>query len=581
MDPWINWLVAVTNKGAVWLFLWSWQALALLACVWLGVKLTRLKSPALRHRIWLLGLIAVAAFPLWPLLLEWLGAPPPSSRPLPPAVEIPISIITVATPKADQIVTTDSTARTLTIPAIAQSCIFLAWLVGAMISLARVAYNGARLGRIRTRAVPVTLAELGIDESECEMLMPAGKRLALSNETNSPILVGVLHPLILLPMDLASWTDAAQRRAMVLHESAHIARRDHYANLFQALLSAIFYFHPLVRYACYQLNMNEEMACDDQVISSGTQTETYAEIILKAAERNLRTGGAHQPALFSSRKVLEKRIEMIMNTDRGRMVARSWRYLLLPAALITCLAWLLVPGRMARTTQFEYLEGKMANPMQFEYPSGNDEEILKALVRKLAETIPQQDNSMDQYLSPKDCRETERFGKPMSEIIKEFYEHGNTITKIDVEDIRVNLSPLDHKRGVSFQTTIYIRPQGGDQEISVFRRYWVNFQKLNGIWQGSRNAEHLSSKLRDTIMSWLMPPPTLPEMTGAQDNKFQSDREAVYTLLRELADAMLRRNLSFFERTLTDDYVGVHHTSLNSFNKTQQIAAILKLRSFG
>jgi hypothetical protein len=75
-------------------------------------------------------------------------------------------------------------------------------------------------------------------------------------------------------------------------------------------------------------------------------------------------------------------------------------------------------------------------------------------------------------------------------------------------------------------------------------------------------------------MGWLMPPPPLPEMTGAQDNKFQSDREAVYTLLRELADATLRRNLSFFERTLTDDYVGVHNNSLKSFNKTQQIAAI-------
>lgn len=54
------WLITTASRGAVGLLAWSWQALALLALVWLAMKLLRMKSPALRHQVWLLGLVAVA-----------------------------------------------------------------------------------------------------------------------------------------------------------------------------------------------------------------------------------------------------------------------------------------------------------------------------------------------------------------------------------------------------------------------------------------------------------------------------------------------------------------------------------------
>src|SRR5262249_61493137 len=53
-----------------------------------------------------------------------------------------------------------------------------------------------------------------------------------------------------------------------------------------------------------------------------------------------------------------------------------------------------------------------------------------------------------------------------------------------------------------------------------------------------------------------------------------NDRDAIYALLREMADATLRRDTSVFERILTDDYIGMSPDSLNSLNKAQQIAAI-------
>ena len=50
--------------GATWLLTWSWQALLLLGVVWLMLKLSRVKAPVVRHQLWLVGLLAVAALPL-------------------------------------------------------------------------------------------------------------------------------------------------------------------------------------------------------------------------------------------------------------------------------------------------------------------------------------------------------------------------------------------------------------------------------------------------------------------------------------------------------------------------------------
>src|SRR6266542_6690195 len=92
-------------------------------------------------------------------------------------------------------------------------------------------------------------------------------------------------------------------------------------------LSVIFFFHPLVRYACRQLSLEREMACDDRVVAAGVAAEVYAAGVLKAAERSViavgSPSGAHQLALSSTGQILERRLEMILNTNRARMIAQD------------------------------------------------------------------------------------------------------------------------------------------------------------------------------------------------------------------------------------------------------------------
>ena len=593
MNTLMDGLIGITAECAAWLFIWSWQALVLLACVWVGLTLARVKSPTLRHRIWLLGLVAVASFPLWFALNELLSHSRPIRHSLLQTVELPLPAIVEPALEsvAPLIVSTASPVQTLDLIQIALSGVFLAWMIGVTRSLALAAGAATGLKLIRRRAVRMTLAELEIDESECAGSKRGGPRVGLSGEIGSPILVGVLHPMILLPMDIATWTSPRERRAMVRHESAHLARRDHFVNLFQTVLGAVFFFHPLVRYAGHRLSLDREMACDEQVVSSGIHAELYAESILKAAEREVAGRGANQLAFFSARRVLEKRIEAILNTDQGRVIRRGWRYLFPATALMAVITWLLIPGRVGGADLFQDLGGYMTSSTRFQYPVGSDEEILSALARKLGETLARDDRSMSRYLDPEDCREVEFLGRQMSKTIKAFRKRGSVITGMDVipDPPAIN---QDDKAFLIFRAVIHFRNSRDGSETTISRQYYAAFKKVKGQWRATRDLNDLASLGEaglTTLPTMVSGPPMFADQPTVQPaglDQSHRDSEEVAAALREWADAILRRDRSALERFLTDDYDGwfPEDISENGYSywdpvsKDRQLAAVEKHR---
>ena len=220
-------------------------------------------------------------------VVQNLPLPQPTNRALSYAVELPrIVVMNDAAPLVQNPPRAVSAKPSIKQPVIL-SLSFALWLAGALVFVAKAAISGARLRRLRAGARCVSLADLDCDECDCEALRTGKARLALSDEIRSPILLGVLRPMIVFPADIAGWTSPMERRAMLRHELAHVARRDHYVNLFQTVLGAVFFFHPLARYACRQLTLEREMACDDHVVGAGVEAEAYAESIIKAAERSI------------------------------------------------------------------------------------------------------------------------------------------------------------------------------------------------------------------------------------------------------------------------------------------------------
>jgi TonB family protein len=129
-------------------------------------------------------------------------------------------------------------------------------------------------------------AQLGI--SQAPLLLVHPKPLM-------PMAFGIWRPGILLPCDCHQWTPC-RRRIVLLHELAHIARRDLASQLCARLITACWWFQPLSWTALRLLRRESERACDERVIQSGVRPSDYAVELLAIAQaftayRPLPSGG--------------------------------------------------------------------------------------------------------------------------------------------------------------------------------------------------------------------------------------------------------------------------------------------------
>ena len=113
--------------------------------------------------------------------------------------------------------------------------------------------------------------------SECRAALGLTRpaRLASHPSIASPVAFGCLPPCILVPPDWDDWP-REHRRACLLHELAHLAHSDDWAKLAQELISAVFFFHPLVRWLLARLDRERELLCDEAVVALGTEPAGYA-----------------------------------------------------------------------------------------------------------------------------------------------------------------------------------------------------------------------------------------------------------------------------------------------------------------
>jgi beta-lactamase regulating signal transducer with metallopeptidase domain len=142
-------------------------------------------------------------------------------------------------------------------------------------------------------------------------------RLLQSAGELMPMTYGTRRPTLVLPASADAWTDD-RRRAVLLHELAHVARRDCFVQRLTSLACALYWPHPGVWWAARRLRTERELACDDRVLAAGAGPREYAGHLLDLA-RSLGAVPAPATALGVARtQQLEHRLLAVLDAARNR-----------------------------------------------------------------------------------------------------------------------------------------------------------------------------------------------------------------------------------------------------------------------
>jgi beta-lactamase regulating signal transducer with metallopeptidase domain len=201
--------------------------------------------------------------------------------------------------------------------------VFLAWAGFAGLGLARVALATIQLRRMRAEAVTVDLKTL---DPDLRALMEDFQRcrkvsVLVSQRLEVPTAIGFYKAAIILPAWLLESTPAEELKYILLHELAHLRRRDDWTNLAQKILKALLFFLPSVWWIERRLSLDREMACDDAVLAHSGSPRGYAECLAKVAERSfLRRQITLAQAVVGRVRQLTMRVATILDPDRPRAV---------------------------------------------------------------------------------------------------------------------------------------------------------------------------------------------------------------------------------------------------------------------
>ena len=190
------------------------------------------------------------------------------------------------------------------------------WAFVVLVIAASLGYAAMLVKRIVNRARPLTTEDWlnPLYEVSDRLELEEPPRLLRSEDTKMPFACGVLAPTIVLPAECDTWT-LDRRRAVLLHELAHVRRHDLIGHTLGRLACALYWFHPLVWTAAKQLRSESERACDDLALACGARATDYAEHLLDIVTGVKRDATPSVALAMARRKEFEGRMLAILDPD--------------------------------------------------------------------------------------------------------------------------------------------------------------------------------------------------------------------------------------------------------------------------
>ena len=251
-------LNAVAQSSAQRLVNSFFEGLLLAALVWMVLKLIPRQNASTRFSLWMAALLAIATLPLAEMIA-----------------------------RVDRPITSAVSHAALSVPASWGTALFATWALITLFLLARLALGIRQLVRLRNSTEEVDLTSLPELPRQTLSDFQQHRRVSLcvSDRVSVPTAVGLFRPAVVLPRWTLTELSPADLNSVLVHELAHLRRRDDWTNLLQKLVRAVFFFHPAVWWIEGRLSLEREMACDEHVLANTHDARAYAQCLVSLAEK--------------------------------------------------------------------------------------------------------------------------------------------------------------------------------------------------------------------------------------------------------------------------------------------------------
>lgn len=297
---------------------WLWQGVVLVVLADVAMRSAPRVSASTRYILLWVAMILVLLLPAMPTLVAVSGAPHVRVAAAPPLSPLPMPEV----------------------PAWPLLAAFGCWVVWIAAFLARLSVSIVSLGRVRRDATSFPPGREG--RLEHWLAVPPSNyrsaRLVLSSRVRSASVIGLGPALIAVsPEALERLTDD-ELDQVVLHEWAHVQRRDDYARVIQLAIRSVAGLHPAVWWIGRRLEIEREIACDDYAVNVTGGARRLAVSLTKLADLQPRASAATLAPGVLLASQLTVRVRRLLDPRRNTSTRGSRAVLGSAASALTIVA---------------------------------------------------------------------------------------------------------------------------------------------------------------------------------------------------------------------------------------------------
>ena len=267
----------------------------------------------------------------------------------------------------------------------------IAYLFLLVLPIMRFTRNYRYVQVIRTNGLHKMLPEwrLFVDRISNHMGIKRKVQVWVSEWVNSPVTIGFLKPIILVPMAAVNHLSTSQMEAILLHEISHIQKMDYLINLMLNFIRVILYFNPFANAFIRIVETEREKSCDEMVLQFEYPSHDYASALLTLQKLTHR----HQVLVLAAtgKNDLLSRVENMMGLKKKeRFDVRRAMAICIGLLSIICVNALTITTKDVKLTEVDiYANGmESANASNLASVTGNPEQIITNAIRQSATSPP-------------------------------------------------------------------------------------------------------------------------------------------------------------------------------------------------